>query len=229
MAVHDRRNRAQQRDQRERDAHNPEQNLYRTGERKQAQHRDDRGQNHGDGQQFVDDRAVAGERLARKEVCARGVIVRDHHDGTVARRRQRTGGLVVSDDVLRKTAVADLGKLELSYAFERIYDGDSDGQDEPDAPQHARDAHQDHRDKQDDAHCGVNHLVRRRGGELLHLRCKTMVAEDLRDDLGGGALLLAARRRDAGVLKEMVQICSGISHVGLHIAIEIRVGIALPR
>ena len=46
-----------------------------------------------------------------------------------------------------------------------------------------------------------------------------MVGENMRDDIGGGALFLTAGRSDLRALQKMVQIFFTVSHVGLHIAV----------
>lgn len=84
----------------------------------------------------------------------------------------------------------------------------------PTMPTAAADAHKDRANKNHDAHSCLGNLLAGRSAKFLNLGLKAMVSEDIGNDVSGCTLLLAARRRDAGVLQQVVEILLGIRHEG---------------
>ena len=141
----------------------------------------------------------------------------DHH-GAVARRGERAGRLMVGDDVLREPRAAHARERRLAHAFERKQHAAGKREQKPHHADNPADAHEHCTHKDRDAEHGVHHLLGPGCAELLHLGLKAVLAEDLRQILGGQTLLFAASGRDTRALEQVVDIRADVCHRGLRIA-----------
>ena len=195
------------------DRDNPQQNLERAGERQNTQDGNGSGGNRGNGQQLGDERTIRSIRLAGEQLSTGRVVVCDNDHRAVTRRRKRTRGLVVGDDILAHARLAQARNHGVARALEHVKNGADNGQQGADQADTAADAHQQGAGKRKNTGNGKCQPTGRRGIELLNLGVKAVVAEDLSDIFGSQALFFAACRRNAGVLQQVVNIVLGVRHV----------------
>ena len=195
------------------DRDNPQQNLERAGERQNTQDGNGSGGNRGNGQQLGDERTIRSIRLAGEQLSTGRVVVCDNDHRAVTRGRERARGLVVGDDILAHARLAQARNHGVARALEHVKNGADNGQQGADQADTAADAHQQGTGKRKNTGNGKCQPTGRRGIELLNLGIKAVVAEDLSDILGSQALFFAARRRNAGVLQQVVNIVLGVRHV----------------
>ena len=195
------------------DRDNPQQDLQRAGKRQDAQDGNSRGSNRSNREQFGDQRSVRRIGLASEQFGARGVIVRDDDNRTIARRGKRARRLVVGDDVLAHARFTQARDHGATGSLEHIEHGSDNGQQGADQADTAADAHKQSTGKCQNARNGKRHPARRGSIKLLHLGIKAVVAENLSDIFGSQALFFAARRRDASVLQQVVNIVLGVRHM----------------
>ena len=195
------------------DRDNPQQHLERTGKRQDAQDGDGRGRNRGNGQELGDKRAVRSIGLASEELGTGRIVVRHDDDRTVARRRERTRSLVVGDDILAHARLTQARNHGMACALEHVEYGPDNGQQGADQADTAADAHQQGAGKRQNTGNGKCQPAGRGSIKFLHLGVKAVVAENLSDILGSQALFFTARRRNAGVLQQVVNIVLGVRHV----------------
>ena len=98
-------------------------------------------------------------------------------------------------------------------AFEHVEHGADNGQQGADQADTATDAHQQGAGKRQNTGNGKRQSAGRGSIKFLHLGVKAVVAENLSDILGSQALFFAARRRDASVLQQVVNIVLGVRHM----------------
>ena len=192
---------------------NPQQHLEHAGKRQDTQDGDSRGCDRGDRQELGDKRAIRSVGLASKELGAGRIIVRHHDDRAVARRRKRARGLVIGDDILTHTGLSQARNHGMPRALEHIEHGTDNGQQGADQADTAADAHQQGAGKRQNTGNGKRQPAGRGSIKFLHLGVKAVVAENLSDILGSQALFFTARRRNAGVLQQVVNIVLGVRHV----------------
>ena len=192
---------------------NPQQHLEHAGKRQDAQDGDSRGRDRGDRQELGDERAIRSVGLASKELGAGGIIVGHHDDRAVARRRKRARGLAIGDDILAHTGLSQARNRGMPRALEHIEHGADNGQQGADQADTAADAHQQGAGKRQNTGNGKRQPAGRGSIKFLHLGVKAVVAENLSDILGSQALFFTARRRNAGVLQQVVNIVLGVRHV----------------
>ena len=195
------------------DRDNPQQNLERAGERQNTQDGNGSGGNRGNGQQLGDECTIRSIRLAGEQLSTGRVVVCDNDHRAVARRRERTRGFVVGDDILAHARLAQARNHGVARALEHVKNGADNGQQGADQADTAADAHQQGAGKRKNTGNGKCQSTGRRSIELLNLGIKAVVAEDLSDILGSQALFFAACRRNAGVLQQVVNIVLGVRHV----------------
>ena len=195
------------------DRDNPQQNLERAGERQDTQDGNGSRGNRGNGQQLGDERTIRSIGLAGEQLSTGRVVVCDNDHRAVARRRERTRGLVVGDDILAHARLAQTRNHGVTRALEHVKNGADNSQQGADQADTAADAHQQGAGKRKNTGNGKCQPTGRRGIELLNLGIKAVVAEDLSDILGSQALFFAACRRNAGVLQQVVNIVLGVRHV----------------
>ena len=195
------------------DRDNPQQNLERAGERQDTQDGNGSRGNRGNGQQLGDERTIRSIGLAGEQLSTGRVVVCDNDHWAVARRRERTRGLVVGDDILAHARLAQTRNHGVTRALEHVKNGADNSQQGADQADTAADAHQQGAGKRKNTGNGKCQPTGRRGIELLNLGIKAVVAEDLSDILGSQALFFAACRRNAGVLQQVVNIVLGVRHV----------------
>ena len=192
---------------------NPQQHLEHAGKRQDTQDGDSRGRDRGDRQELGDKRAIRSVGLASKELGTGGIIVRHHDDRAVARRRKRARGLVIGDDILAHTGLPQARNHGMPRALEHVEHGTDNGQQGADQADTAADAHQQGAGKRQNTGNGKRQPAGRGSIKFLHLGVKAVVAENLSDILGSQALFFTARRRNAGVLQQVVNIVLGVRHV----------------
>ena len=106
----------------------PQQDLQHAGKRQDAKDSNCRGSNRGDREQLSDQCAIRRIGLAGEQLGARGVVMRHDDDRTVARRRKRARRLVVGDDVLAHTRLAQARDHGATGSLKHIEHGPNDGQ-----------------------------------------------------------------------------------------------------
>ena len=195
------------------DRDNPQQNLERAGERQNTQDGNGSGGNRGNGQQLGDECTIRSIRLAGEQLSTGRVVVCDNDHRAVTRGRERARGLVVGDDILAHARLAQARNHGVARALEHIKNGADNGQQGADQADTAADAHQQGAGKRQDTGNGKRQPAGRGSIKFLHLGVKAVVAENLSDILGSQALFFTARRRNAGVLQQVVNIVLGVRHV----------------
>ena len=195
------------------DRDNPQQNLERAGERQDTQDGNGSGGNRGNGQQLGDERTIRSIGLAGEQLSTGRVVVCDNDHRAVTRGRERARGLVVGDDILAHARLAQARNHGVARALEHVKNGADNGQQGADQADTAADAHQQGAGKRQDTGNGKRQPAGRGSIKFLHLGVKAVVAENLSDILGSQALFFTARRRNAGVLQQVVNIVLGVRHV----------------
>ena len=139
--------------------------------------------------------------------------MRDNDNRAIARRGKRARRLVVGDDILAHTGLSQARNHGMPCALEYVEHGTDNGQQGADQADTAADAHQQGAGKRQDTGNGKRQPAGRGSIKFLHLGVKAVVAENLSDILGSQALFFTARRRNAGVLQQVVNIVLGVRHV----------------
>ena len=173
--------------QRDNDGEDPKHDLCRGGHGQKAHHGQNRGGNHGEGQQLHQHGPIRSIGLLRQKVRARGIIVGDHHNRAVTRRRQGTRGLVVCDNVLTQAAGSHVGEHGMAGAFHDKQHRAGERDDDAHNADGAADAHKDRAHKDHDAHSCLGNLFAGRSAKFLNLGLKAMVSEDIGNDVSGCA------------------------------------------
>lgn len=113
---------------------------------------------------------------------------------------------MVCDNVLTQAAGSHVGEHGMAGAFHDKQHRAGERDDDAHNADDAADAHKDRAHKDHDAHSCLGNLFAGRSAKFLNLGLKAMVSEDIGNDVSGCTLLLAACRRDAGVLQQVVEI-----------------------
>ena len=120
---------------------------------------------------------------------------------------------MIGDDILAHTGLSQARNHGMPRALEHVEHGADNGQQGADQADTATDTHQQGAGKREDTGNGKRQPAGRGSIKFLHLGVKAVVAEILSDILGSQALFFTARRRDAGVLQQVVNIVLGVRHV----------------
>ena len=120
---------------------------------------------------------------------------------------------MIGDDILAHTGLSQARNHGMPRALEHVEHGADNGQQGADQADTATDAHQQGAGKREDTGNGKRQPAGRGSIKFLHLGVKAVVAENLSDILSSQALFFTARRRNAGVLQQVVNIVLGVRHV----------------